>query len=237
MLMDLDDGHTEEVEIGSHDEKDWHQEGENQVDVVVQPAIISTGKNIFNFYKTRIYSKVAPPEAIHSLLVEESVHEEGAEDNEERTDVAQQVILNKSGAVRLEDLHQQDVDLEARDQHPEEGGEEDVLEDGGYDGAEGREVRLPDPKEESCLCQEQTETQVSVDGGPVVLGTPEGGEDIEADGETEDADGAAGVGQEVQVGLVELAGGQAVDVHQDGEVGEVITLTCGGAGAGGFTRL
>ena len=47
MLMDLDDGHTEEVEIGSHDEKDWHQEGENQVDVVVQPAIISTGKKIY----------------------------------------------------------------------------------------------------------------------------------------------------------------------------------------------
>ena len=167
------------------------------------------------------------------MLVEERVHEERAEDDEEGTDVSQQVILNKSRAVRLKDLHQQDVDLEARDEHPEEGGEEDVLEDGGYDGAEGWEVSLADTKQESHLGQEQTETQVSVDGGPVVLGTSEGCEDIEADGETEDADGAAGVGEDVQVGLVQVAGGEAVDVHQDSEVSEMIALTDGGV----FTRL
>lgn len=169
------------------------------------------------------------------MLVEESVHEERTEDNEERPDVSQQVILNKSRPVRLEHLHQQDVDLEARDQHPEEGGEEDVLEGGRYDGAECWEVRLPDTKQERHLCQEQTEAQVSVDGGPVILGTSEGGEDIEADGETEDADGAAGVGEDVQVGLVQVAGGEAVDVHQHSEVSEMITLTCGGGG--GLTAL
>ena len=140
--------------------------------------------------------------------------------------------MNKPRPVRLEHLHQQHVDLEARDQHPEEGGEEDVLEGGRYDGAERREVRLIDTKQESHLGQEQTEGQVSVDGGPVIPGTSEGCEDIEADGETEDADGAADVGEDVQVGLVEVAGGQAVHVHQDSEVGEVITLTSGGAGAG-----
>ena len=128
------------------------------------------------------------------MLVEESVHEERAEDDEERPDVAQEVILNKSRPVRLKHLHQQHVDLEARDQHPEEGGEEDVLEGGRYDGAEGWEVSLADTKEESHLGQEETETQVGVDGGPVILGTSEGGEDVEADGETEDAEGAAGVG-------------------------------------------
>ena len=166
------------------------------------------------------------------MLVEERVHEERAEDDEEGTDVSQQVILNKSRAVRLKDLHQQDVDLEARDEHPEEGGEEDVLEGGGYDGAERWEVSLADSEEESELGQQQTETEVCVDRGPVILGTSEGGEDIEAEGETEDADGAASVGQDVQVGLVQVAGGQAVDINQDSEVGEMITLTYGGAFTG-----
>ena len=175
----------------------------------------------------------ASPEAVNSLLVEESVHEERAEDNEEGTDVTEQVILKKARPVGLEHLHQQDVDLEAGDQHPEEGGEEDVLEGGRYDGAERWEVSLADTKQERHLCQEQTETQVCVDGGPVILGTSEGGEDIEAEGETEDADGAASVGQDVQVGLVQVAGGQAVDINKDSEVGEMITLTYGGA----FTRL
>ena len=175
----------------------------------------------------------ASPEAVNSLLVEESVHEERAEDNEEGTDVTEQVILKKARPVGLKHLHQQDVDLEAGDQHPEEGGEEDVLKGGGYDGAERWEVRLADTKQESHLRQEQTETQVSVDRRPVILGTSEGREDVEADGETEDADGASGVGQDVQVGLVQVAGGKTVHINQDSEVGEMITLTDGG----GCTRL
>ena len=84
----------------------------------------------------------APPEAVNSLLVEESVHEERTEDNEERTDVSQQVILNKSRPVRLKDLHQEDVDLEAGYQHPEEGGEEEVLQQGGHHRAQGGVARL-----------------------------------------------------------------------------------------------
>ena len=42
--MNLVYRNTEKVEICSNDEEDWNHEGENKVDVVVQPTVISTGK-------------------------------------------------------------------------------------------------------------------------------------------------------------------------------------------------
>ena len=102
------------------------------------------------------------------------------------------------------------------------------MKDSRYDRAEGRVGGLSDTEEEDQLSTEQAETDIGVDGGSVTLGTPEGQEDVEADSEAEHADGAAGVGEDVQVVLVLVAGGQAVDIHQDREVGEVIALTPGG---------
>ena len=43
VLMNLVYRHTEKVEICSHYEEDWHHEGEDKVDVVVQPTVISAG--------------------------------------------------------------------------------------------------------------------------------------------------------------------------------------------------
>ena len=103
--MNLVDRYTEKVEICSNDEEDWDHEGEDKVDVVVQPTVITRGNKYLK--KNRIYFNFALPEAVNSFLVEESVHEERAENNEERTDVSQQVILNKPRPVRLEHLHQQ----------------------------------------------------------------------------------------------------------------------------------
>ena len=47
VLVNLVYRYTEKVEICSNDEEDWHHEGENKVDVVVQPTVIATGKIIF----------------------------------------------------------------------------------------------------------------------------------------------------------------------------------------------
>ena len=47
MLMNLVDRYTEKVEICSNDEEDWDHEGEDKVDVVVQPTVITRGNKDF----------------------------------------------------------------------------------------------------------------------------------------------------------------------------------------------
>ena len=113
------------------------------------------------------------PESVNSAWVEERVHEKGAQDDEERRYVPEEVVLQKSGTILLEHLHQQDVDLETRDQHPEEWGEEDVLEEGRYDWTQWGVGSLTNSKQEGKLGTEQAEAEVSVDGGSVIPGTPE----------------------------------------------------------------
>ena len=104
------------------------------------------------------------------------------------------------------------------------------MEEGRYDGAESRECCLTNPPQEGQLRQEQAQTEVGIYPGPVIRGTSEGQEDIEADGEADDADRAAGVSEDLEVRLVSVARCQPVDVQQDSEVGEVVTLAHGGAG-------
>ena len=104
------------------------------------------------------------------------------------------------------------------------------MEEGRYDGAESGEGCLTNPPQEGQLRQEQAQTEVGIYPRPVIRGTSEGQEDIEADGEADDADRAAGVSEDLEVRLVSVARCQPVDVQQDSEVGEVITLAHGGAG-------
>ena len=47
VLMNLVDRYTEKVEICSNDEEDWDHEGEDKVDVVVQPTVITRETNIY----------------------------------------------------------------------------------------------------------------------------------------------------------------------------------------------
>ena len=67
---------------------------------------------------------------VDRLVVEEGVHQEGAEHDQQGRDVAQEVVLDKPRPVRLKHLHQQHVDLETSDQHPEESSQEEVVKRG-----------------------------------------------------------------------------------------------------------
>ena len=71
------------------------------------------------------------------------------------------------------------------------------MEEGRYDGAESGEGCLTNPPQEGQLRQEQAQTEVGIYPGPVIRGTSEGQEDIEADGEADDADRAAGVSEDL----------------------------------------
>ena len=202
--VDLPDCHTQEVDVDTDDTEDGGEEGEDEVDVAPDPAELAA--------------------AVHADVVEEGVDQEGEEDHEQGRDVAEHVVLHVSVVVRLEDLHKEHVDLEASDEHPEEGGEEEVVEDDRHHGAEGGEVGLADAEEEDELGDEETGAEVGVDGGAVVLGAPEGGEDPDTDDEADEADAAADVCEDVEGALVLLPLGEAVHVDQHGEVSEVVTL-------------
>ena len=62
MDMDFVNSNTEEVYIGTNYQEDGHEEGQDKMDVTVDPAEV--------------------PEAVHRLIVKESVHKKRAENNE-----------------------------------------------------------------------------------------------------------------------------------------------------------
>lgn len=100
MDMDLVNSYTEEVDIGTNYQEDRHEEGQDKMDVTVNPAEV--------------------PEAVHRFIIKESVHEKRAENNEKRGNVTKKIVLYKAGTIRLKDLNKQNIDLESSNQHPEE---------------------------------------------------------------------------------------------------------------------
>ena len=82
-----------------------------------------------------------------------------------------------------------------------------------------------DAKKKYKLCNKKTGAEVGVDRGTVILGTPECGEDSNADDKAGQADGAANVGEDVESALVLLGSGKPVHVDKNGKVGQVVALT------------
>jgi len=112
--VDLPDSYRKEVDVDADDAEHWGEEGQNQVDVALDPAEVSA--------------------AIHGDIVEKGVDKQGEENHEQGRDVAEHVVLNVSAVVRLKNLNKKNIDLKSCDEHPEEGGEEEVVEDDGDDG-------------------------------------------------------------------------------------------------------
>ena len=163
--------------------------------------------------------------AIYSDIVEEGVDKQGKEDHEEGRNVAKHVVLNVSGVVGLENFHKENIDLESCNEHPEEGGKEEIVEDDSDDRACRRVVRLTDAKKKYELCNKKTGAEVGVDRGAVILGTPERGEDGNADDKADQADGAANVGEDVESAPVLFCSGEPVHVNKNSKVGQVVALT------------
>ena len=203
--VDLPDSNRQEVYVDTDDAEDRSQEGENEMDVAFDPAEVST--------------------AIHSDIVEQGVNKQGEENHEEGCNVAKHVVLNVSRVVRLENLNKENIDLEPCNEHPEEGGKEEIVEDDGDHRAGRWEVSLTDAKKKDEFCNKKTDAEVGVDRGAVILGTPERGEDSNADDKADQADGASNVGEDVESALVLLGSGEPVHVHKNSKVGQVVALT------------
>ena len=92
--------YREEIYIGTDNEEDRHEKRENKVDVTVDPTEVS--------------------EAIHSFIVQESVHKERTKNNEKRDNITKKVVLNKAGTIRFKDFNKENIDLKSSNQHPEE---------------------------------------------------------------------------------------------------------------------
>lgn len=116
MDMDFVNSNTEEVYIGTNYQEDGHEEGQDKMDVTVDPAEV--------------------PEAVHRLIVKESVHKKRAENNEKRRNVTKKIVLYKARTIRLKDLNKQNIDLESSNQHPEEGSKEKVVKNSSNDRTE-----------------------------------------------------------------------------------------------------
>ena len=115
--MDFVNSNAKEVDIGANYQEDRHEEGQDKMDVTVDPAEV--------------------PEAVHRLIIKESVHEKRAENNEKRGNVTKKIVLYKARTIRLKDLNKQNIDLESSNQHPEEGSKEKVVKNSSNDRAEG----------------------------------------------------------------------------------------------------
>ena len=177
MDVDLPDSNRQEVDVDTDDAEDWGKEGQNEVDVALDPAEVSA--------------------AIHGDIVEKGVDKQREENHEEGRNVAEHVVLNVSGVVRLEDFNEENIDLKSCNEHPEEGGEEEVVEDDGHHGAGRGEVSLSDAKKKDKLGNEKAGTEVGIDRRAVILGASERGEDSYAYYEADQADGATNVGEDV----------------------------------------
>ena len=205
MDVDLPDSNRQEVDVDTDDAEDWGKEGKDEVDVAFDPAEVST--------------------AIHSDIVEQGVNKQGEENHEEGCNVAKHVVLNVSGVVWLKNLNKENIDLESCNEHPEEGGKEEIVEDDSDHRAGRREVSLTDTKKKDELCNKKTGAEVGIDGGAVILGTPERGENSNADDKADQADGAANVGEDVESALVLLGSGESVHIDKNSKVGQVVALT------------
>jgi len=98
--VDLPDCYGKKVDINTDNTEDRAEEGEDKMDISLDPAEV-----------------IAP---IHTHVVKESVHQQGEEHHEERSDVSQHLILSIPRVIWLEYFNQQHVDLETSNQHPEE---------------------------------------------------------------------------------------------------------------------
>ena len=205
MNVDLPDSNRQEVDVDTDDAEDWAKEGQNQVNIAFDPAEVGT--------------------AIHSDIVEKCVNKQGEENHEQGCNVAKHVVLNVSGVVRLENLNKENIDLESCNEHPEEGGKEEIVEDDGNDRAGRGEVSLTDAKKKDKLCDKKAGAEVGIDRGAVILGAPERGEDSNADNKAGQADGAANVGEDVESAPVLFRSGEPVHVNKNSKVGQVVALT------------
>ncbi len=68
------------------------------------------------------------------------------------------------GAVAVKDRHQHGVQLQALEEHPEEGGEEEVVQGNGYQAAEQLDARFVDSEQKDRLRDEEAGAEVLVDG-------------------------------------------------------------------------
>ena len=89
--------------------------------------------------------------------------------DEQRHSVSAQVVPLDARLVRLEDLDEHDVELEAFQQHPHESAQEEVVQQSGNDAAEDPVARLVDSGQEDQLGDQQADAQVLVDRRTVTL--------------------------------------------------------------------
>ena len=203
--VDLPDSNRQEVDVDTDDAEDWGKEGQHQVDIAFDPAEVGT--------------------AIHSNIVEKCVNKQREENHEQGCNVAKHIVLDVSGVVWLENLNKENIDLESCNEHPEEGGKEEIVEDDSDHRAGRWEVSLTDAKKKDKFCNKKTGAEVGIDRGAVILGTPERGEDGNADDKADQADGAANVGEDVESALVLLGSGESVHIDKNSKIGQVVALT------------
>ena len=142
-------------------------------------------------------------------------------------EVAKEVVGHQATAASLPDLSEEAVDVAALHQHPAEGGEEEEVEHHGDGRAELGQTSGVEAGEEEEVGQEEAAAEVGVDGGPVTAHTWDAGEDPDAQHQEDHRDRGADHGEGGEPGVGGGGGEDVVDVHQDGEVGEVAALAGG----------
>jgi len=107
MNVDLPHSNGQKVDVDTNDTEYGSKEGQNKVDVPFDPAEFTA--------------------TVDTDIVEEGVNKKREENHEKRSDVAKHVVLGIPRVVRLKHFHEKNIDLESRDEHPEEGGEEKIV--------------------------------------------------------------------------------------------------------------
>lgn len=127
--------------------------------------------------------------------------------------IAEQIIKEDSGTIRLENLDEHHVQLVSFEKHPTERGEEEVMKEDGDDSAtcsvsgsvhswrtDKSRMIIPTvhTDNKNKLCNQKTQTKIAMDGVPNILQIPEECEDAEAEKEADDRDGTSDGRHDVQ---------------------------------------
>ena len=190
-LVDLVEDETQHAEVHAEDKDEGDEEAGGEHRVGDHPAVLFG--------------------AVGLALVHGDVHDERDDDEDGGGEVADGRVPLHAFGLGVEHLHEKDVDLVAGEEGPQEGGQEEVVEQDPDGFAEGLVVGLVGSEDHEQLDDEEVSAEVDVDPDSVVhLVALVLEEVVETAEEAEDGEGAEDDGEDAEGGGTVLVVGNDV---------------------------